>query len=98
MAQCFGNHEDTSTKGKQMPVVSQCLVDFFASYSTFLSISDQESIISTLYPPLWQHKFLRRLALHLHSSEIQHEEGEIVLRFTLAKAPLLKVISTLGCC
>ncbi len=22
MAQCFGNHEDASTKGKQMPVVS----------------------------------------------------------------------------
>lgn len=23
MAQCFGNEEDTSTKGRQMPVVSQ---------------------------------------------------------------------------
>jgi len=25
MAQCFGNHEDTSGKGRQMPVVYLCL-------------------------------------------------------------------------
>ena len=25
MAQCVGNYEDTSTKGKQMPVVSKLL-------------------------------------------------------------------------
>lgn len=27
MAQCFGNFEDTSTKGKQMPVVGFCYSD-----------------------------------------------------------------------
>ena len=60
MAQCFGNEEDTSGKGRQMPVVCELAA------SSQHSLNENETKISTLapqnttftqYPHLLRHKY-----------------------------------------
>jgi hypothetical protein len=54
MAQCFGNEEDTSTKGRQMPVVGKTGSGFpLSTDDSSLSISGLRSITSIpSLPPL----------------------------------------------
>lgn len=59
MAQCFGNHEDTSTKGKQMPVVGNFRSGFVSLLIGFHSTSDPRNTISILYHPRLLPKFHR---------------------------------------
>ena len=72
MAQCFGNENDKSGKGRQMPVV--CLFFFFTqehqlifTYSLLVacsknSTSAHRNIISTQFLQHLQHKYLKLLA------------------------------------
>lgn len=55
MAQCFGNEEDTSTKGRQMPVVGKTCGGFSLSITVHLAFRVSETslpyhLFSTCYP------------------------------------------------
>src|SRR5260221_8064386 len=63
MSQCFGNEEDTSGKGRQMPVVR-----FIPSYKLHLltlssSTLDRQNIIFTLFLRHSLHRFPKQLVL-----------------------------------
>jgi hypothetical protein len=68
MAQCFGNHEDTSGKGRQMPVVYTFSLSPLSEPCSwyFASISALRNIISIPYLPHSQPKYHKLLELDLH--------------------------------
>jgi hypothetical protein len=63
MAQCFGNEEDTSGKGRQMPVVRFPLGHILPQLTVASSTLGHQNTISILFLRHSLHKFPKQLVL-----------------------------------
>ena len=100
MAQCFGNEQDTASKGRQMPVVFSFS---FLNLRISSLIADEcstgvlHNITSTQSRPLWLHKSLKQPVLLMPSDVIQREEAKTVPQFILGKGQRLRVTFMRAC-
>jgi hypothetical protein len=99
MAQCFGNHEDKSSKGRQMPVVRRLIYPkLVVAPHPLRSTGARLNTIFTQSHPRWLLKSHRRPVSRMRFSAILHGADATARRSTSARVLPQRATFMLACC
>ena len=99
MAQCFGNEQDKSGKGRQMPVVCAPIQSLlhYPDQNTACSTGVLPNTTSTRSHPHWPHRSHKPPESLTHFDAIQRGAARTVRQSILAKAQRPRATSTREC-